>query len=111
MIQTRLAVNTPGVSVESQSSIRPGDDSDAPIPGTNDYRVMSQSSIRPGDDSDKESFSVFGAEEEIQSQSSIRPGDDSDPSSAQYKFGTPSSQSSIRPGDDSDHSHQQRRSR
>jgi len=38
----------------------------------------SQSSIRPGDDSDEVPTNVRGEQLEDESQSSIRPGDDSD---------------------------------
>ena len=63
---------------------------------------MSQSSIRPGDDSDNIANWRFGIRG-IWSQSSIRPGDDSDSSEvAAIICAAVVSQSSIRPGDDSD---------
>jgi len=63
----------------------------------------SQSSIRPGDDSDRVAIGHWSCGWIGTSQSSIRPGDDSD---IQLPFSDPKpvalSQSSIRPGDDSD---------
>ena len=88
---------------ESQSSIRPGDDSDVtPSTKTSLKLTGSQSSIRPGDDSDSNShgwsYSGYNG-----SQSSIRPGDDSDSDSTDItETDGGGSQSSIRPGDDSD---------
>ena len=84
----------------SQSSIRPGDDSDGARLRTRMTTTASQSSIRPGDDSDLTTSNQYPSKkrrnpvfalEMIQttsntrlrtvgkwSQSSIRPGDDSD---------------------------------
>ena len=62
----------------------------------------SQSSIRPGDDSDFEDYYVL-ITAFVGSQSSIRPGDDSDTREQNLNNSTfKRSQSSIRPGDDSD---------
>ena len=114
---------------ESQSSIRPGDDSDSIMPRARIRQLVnrSQSSIRPGDDSDMISSPrilrmptgrnpVFALEmiqtfphqsdqscDWPRSQSSIRPGDDSDVAQPSWIPALASkSQSSIRPGDDSD---------
>ena len=65
---------------------------------------LSQSSIRPGDDSDRGLLRFRGGGGDNLSQSSIRPGDDSDiPDSRKNEPGIKKSQSSIRPGDDSDY--------
>ncbi len=45
----------------------------------NDCLIRSQSSIRPGDDSDSSRPLTPQRQAEEESQSSIRPGDDSDP--------------------------------
>ena len=93
-----------GDSFASQSSIRPGDDSDRmagldwPLMSRGRNPVfalemiqtdidletslfeynLSQSSIRPGDDSDRGLLRFRGGGGDNLSQSSIRPGDDSD---------------------------------
>ena len=86
----------------SQSSIRPGDDSDKGESREQEPAQRSQSSIRPGDDSDNKSL-LNAALSAKKSQSSIRPGDDSDKAELDaYLARRKKSQSSIRPGDDSD---------
>ena len=102
-----------GMPNKSQSSIRPGDDSDVhDSRGAGPQAEVSQSSIRPGDDSDTMVNEIRTPEGwKLESQSSIRPGDDSDISGGRDngKYTTSLSQSSIRPGDDSDSRETQRR--
>jgi len=78
MIQTRNRRDHCGHIRWSQSSIRPGDDSDLNAERTIRWEFLwSQSSIRPGDDSDN--YTLYRVETKVVwSQSSIRPGDDSD---------------------------------
>ena len=90
--------------VMSQSSIKPGNLSDAKVDVDVQFQITkSQSSIKPGNLSDSTAFVLAANDGHVRSQSSIKPGNLSDSKPRPRKSRSDSkSQSSIKPGNLSD---------
>ena len=98
MIQTPTFTNI-NLLIESQSSIRPGDDSDTVSRMIATVPMRSQSSIRPGDDSDIPSNTELA---QAASRNPVFALEMIQTTMTPIHFRVTKSQSSIRPGDDSD---------